>query len=305
MNPTVDLIYIAGYGRSGSTFLDIVLGASPDVYGAGAMSNLFKWGAEGHACSCGQGVTDCDFWGGILHDMRIRQEDCARLEKLCRAVEKRRWLQGKMTPAMRDEYRVLQQQLLAKVAEKTQQAGARYILDSSKSSKASFYRPALLMEAGCNVKLIHLSRDGRGVLWSVLKKLGSPEWTKREAPRLVRAIRAIMGWNVANQQAFTLKKQLPAANYLHLTYEALVTDPDTAIAKLGGFLGIETGELQAVLHGEQGVSAVHNIGGNRLRFEKNIRLKPDFEWQTKLPWYYRPLFWVLSLPMMWRLGYLA
>ncbi len=215
------------------------------------------------------------------------------------------WWQGKVTPAMRDEYRLLQQQLLAKVAAKAQQAGARYILDSSKSSKASFYRPALLMAAGCNVKLIHLSRDGRGVLWSVLKKLGSPEWTKREAPRLVRAIRAIMGWNVANQQAFSLKKQLPVENYLHLTYEELVTDPDKTIAKLGSFLGIETRELQAVLHGEQSVSAAHNIGGNRLRFEKNIRLKPDFEWQTKLPWYYRPLFWVLSLPMMWRLGYLA
>lgn len=302
MTPAVNIVYIAGYGRSGSTFLDIVLGASPSVYGVGALSNLFKWGAEGHSCSCGQGVMACDFWGEILRELGIQQQDCARLEKLSRAVERRRWFKRDVTPAMREEYQQLQQRLWGLVVEK---AGTRYILDSSKSSKASFHRPALLMEAGFNVKLIHLSRDGRGVLWSVLKKLGSPEWQNREAPRPVRAVRAIMGWNVANQQAFTLKKQLPADNYVHLTYEELVTDPDKALAKLGDFLGIETRELQAVLHGERGVSAAHNIGGNRLRFEKDIRLKPDFEWQARLPWYYRPLFWVLSWPMMWRLGYLV
>jgi hypothetical protein len=137
----------------------------------------------------------------------------------------------------------------------------------------------------------------------VLKKLGSPERQDRAAPNLVRAIRAIIGWNIANRQAFSLKQQLPKNNYLHLTYEELVTETETALAKLGEFLAIDADELHQILQGGQGMSAEHNIGGNRLRFEKNIQLRPDFEWKTHLPWYYSPLFWLLSWPMMRRLGY--
>ena len=39
MSPTV--LYIAGYGRSGSTVLDMLLGTHPRIIGGGELTHLF------------------------------------------------------------------------------------------------------------------------------------------------------------------------------------------------------------------------------------------------------------------------
>jgi len=61
------IIYIAGLGHSGSTVLDMALGAHPEIVGLGEIYavlnhkdhlNLF----EKSTCSCGKKGNDCDFW---------------------------------------------------------------------------------------------------------------------------------------------------------------------------------------------------------------------------------------------------
>ena len=61
---TCSIIYIGGYGRSGSTILDIVL-QNAGAGSLGALSNLPTWLKFDHLCSCGEKFSCCSFWKDI------------------------------------------------------------------------------------------------------------------------------------------------------------------------------------------------------------------------------------------------
>ena len=65
--PDVRVGYIAGYGRSGSTLFDIVLGEHPQIFGAGELANLSRrvW-TDNEYCSCGAVVRECPFWTEVV-----------------------------------------------------------------------------------------------------------------------------------------------------------------------------------------------------------------------------------------------
>src|SRR3982751_3117232 len=57
------IVYIAGYSRSGSTILDIVLGSQQNVFGTGELAYLFDdWLLTERKCTCGEAYNCCDFW---------------------------------------------------------------------------------------------------------------------------------------------------------------------------------------------------------------------------------------------------
>src|SRR3546814_9958562 len=58
---------VAGYGRSGTTLLDIALGEHPAIMGAGEVTTLARhvWD-RGEYCACGARVRDCPQWNAIV-----------------------------------------------------------------------------------------------------------------------------------------------------------------------------------------------------------------------------------------------
>ena len=61
------VLYIAGWGRSGSTILDNVLGQVDGFFSAGELMFLWRRGLiEGRLCGCGRPLRDCDVWMHIL-----------------------------------------------------------------------------------------------------------------------------------------------------------------------------------------------------------------------------------------------
>src|SRR3546814_9153714 len=58
---------VAGYGRSGTTLLDIALGEHPAIMGAGEVTTLARhvWD-RGEYCACGARVRDCPQWTAIV-----------------------------------------------------------------------------------------------------------------------------------------------------------------------------------------------------------------------------------------------
>ena len=57
------VILIAGYGRSGSTFLGGLLGAVDGCFHVGELHQLWNRCFERNwACECGQTFRDCAFW---------------------------------------------------------------------------------------------------------------------------------------------------------------------------------------------------------------------------------------------------
>jgi hypothetical protein len=65
MKPRV--IYIAGSGFSGSTFLDMLLGSLPRIHGLGEMMYLPHYVLNGVPCMCGHHLAACRTWG-VLSD---------------------------------------------------------------------------------------------------------------------------------------------------------------------------------------------------------------------------------------------
>ena len=59
----------------------------------------------------------------------------------------------------------------------------------------------------CNfdLKPIFLVRDPRGVVWSAMKKHGSPERQKKDI-RVVRFLRALIAWNLTNLMTIFIEK---------------------------------------------------------------------------------------------------
>ena len=56
------LVYVGGHGRSGSTLLDVLLDASPQLLGVGELHHLPRLLADDQSCSCGTALGRCPFW---------------------------------------------------------------------------------------------------------------------------------------------------------------------------------------------------------------------------------------------------
>jgi len=55
-------VYIAGYGRSGSTWLELFLGSELQALCVGEIQNFFRRPMQHLSCSCGKSAADCAVW---------------------------------------------------------------------------------------------------------------------------------------------------------------------------------------------------------------------------------------------------
>ena len=66
-NRKVKVLYIAGYGRSGTTILDHVLAEIPGITTTGELRYAWDRGLKGNwFCACGQRFRDCEFWRDVF-----------------------------------------------------------------------------------------------------------------------------------------------------------------------------------------------------------------------------------------------
>ena len=60
------VIYIAGAGRSGSTFLSLLVSQHPQIGNLGQIRDVFLAGSRAARCSCGALLQDCSVWGEVV-----------------------------------------------------------------------------------------------------------------------------------------------------------------------------------------------------------------------------------------------
>src|SRR5215468_9937032 len=60
------LVYIGGYGHSGSTLLEYLLAASPMVIACGEVASVLRERGRKGKCTCGRKVKLCPVWGPFL-----------------------------------------------------------------------------------------------------------------------------------------------------------------------------------------------------------------------------------------------
>ncbi|MGE3173748.1 MAG: sulfotransferase [Planctomycetota bacterium] len=264
------VIYIAGYGRSGSTLLDLVLGNHTEVRGGGELMYLLdEFRHPERRCACQQPYATCEFWAPIVREFAAA-DDALRAQLL--HVDQRRGFVRKWFSLRRgggaehDAYRGFQRALFTAMT----RGGARFVVDSSKSARDAAFRPvALRRVAGLDVRVLHLVRSPFRVMRSVLKQSNWQAEGYRRAPRL-RVLHALPGWVLANVLAWLAGFAVGRRNYLRVGYQELVDRPDAVLRRIGAFLRIDTSRLEKMAREGAAFRSGHQAGGNRLRMKPEV-----------------------------------
>jgi hypothetical protein len=294
------VLYIAGWGRSGSTILDNVLGQVDGFFSAGELMYLWRRGLiEGRLCGCGQPVRDCDVWTRVLARAYPRGVDPQEMLRLEAHSARTRHLPlhlARVEPGngrYRDELGALYRALQA-------ETGSRVIIDSSKSPS---YGRVLAGIPGLDVRVVQLVRDPRAVAYSwVRKKL------QRDDPRRTRSMRShgpaasSAYWNVLNESTRLLWRD--DQRRLLVRYEDFVARPQATVDEIVRFAGEPTVELAWTGAAELALEPTHTVSGNPSRFDHGtVALRPDDEWQRAMRPRDRRIVDLITRPVRGRYGY--
>lgn len=207
MPPTV--VYITCPGHSGSTLLNLLVGAHSQAVSVGSLRRI----ADGSdaSCSCGaQGLGDCEFWSAV--EARIRARHGLALSDLA--------LARSAQPEFGEHNRLLYE-CVAEVS------GKSFIVDSSKSPQRLQW---LLRRGQIEIYPVHLVRAPQGVVYSQMRK-GRSLFTQ--------ALR--YGAEVSLARAVVRGRP-----HVELDYETLATRPEASLKRLMSALGLkfEPAQLQ-------------------------------------------------------------
>ena len=242
-------MFVASLSHSGSTLLDLMLGAHPDIISAGELKQLgryarFEKPQHKLRCSCGvDTIFRCEFWNQVnsFTQNRIGKTlDMLNVETYADA-------------ASFHHDNVALFDAIATVSAR------RFIVDSSKSTSRLL---RLLENPATDLFPIFLLRDPRGQICSSLRKDG----------RLIRLI-----WdNVrTNREIYALVRHGPHA-VVH--YEALVRHPQQTLAGLMNAVGLSFDLSQL----DWAAPVRHNVAGNGMRRGTSSNLKLDDKWRHLL-----------------------
>lgn len=303
-NP-VHVAYIAGYGRSGTTILNIALGQHSAVMGAGEITELTRhvW-QENEYCSCGSQIRDCKFWSPVVQQwsnglgpsfvsdygkLQHKFEGLFGLAKIILGIGNKKQL---------NEYALHTKRLFDTIISHSH---AQMIVDSSKLPGRAM---ALSAVPGIDLRVIHVVRDGRGVAWSLLrpyKRDVKSGLQKEIRPKSV--FRTALRWSIINIAAEVLSRNLAAQKFMRVRYEDFATNPAEILRQIGTFLNIDLSQAGAALQELQSISPGHQLAGNRLRMNASISLSKDESWRSQMPARQQVLFWRLSSWLLKRYGY--
>jgi hypothetical protein len=295
MNETT-VVYIAGYGRSGSTLLDLLLGRLDGWFSMGEFRQFWVAVRDGWRCGCGADVRDCPVWTDVLAradagpatDVIANLRAAARLRHLP-------WLVSPRLPGGASTARRSAAETLSAVYHQTAKvAGARVIVDSSNDP---VYGLELRNAPGVRLFVVHLVRDSRAVAWSWQRKRRRPEIGTEAYLPVHSAMHSSLEWDLRNALVHLLGKG--AAGYTRLTYESMTRDPVAAVERISRLV---TGTEGAIATQHSVLN--HTVAGNPMRFTSGpLQVQPDLEWQEALGRRDRRLVTTLTWPLLRAYGY--
>lgn len=271
------VIFIVGYGRSGSTLLDMMLGAHPDIFGAGEMLTICRhvW-PKNEYCACHQSVRKCPIWSDAIAEWQQSGVNIGAHQALQQRIEPilslRRALAG-------DALRTYCEQTLALYRIVARRTGRRVLLDSSKSPG----RAIALAGSGVDLRLIHLVRDPRAVAHSMSKQMSIDTEAGVQKELHGRPfMRTALRWNFVNAGAERALRCVPEEHGLRLRYEDMVADPAGALRRIGAAVGTDLASLgEAIAEGGM-IAADHQIAGSRIRMMGAMHLNSDMGWVDRM-----------------------
>lgn len=301
------IIYIAGCGRSGSTLLERILNSHEKLFATGELSFFLDLIEFDHESGTHKSrVSDSEFWSEITREVLDESSDLDQLKENQLAFESVLGLKNCLLGSPSDRalvYKEFTRKLFDTIEQHLPQDN-EYIIDSSKTARLAFMRPiALSKVAQCEVKVIHLVRDGRGCIGSYLKGSNRKMEQGLDPQIPFAALRCSLTWFFAQTAAHIFQLFSSSDSYLRVRYEDFVKNPEQTLNTIGTFLNLNFADQIDMLENEQNIPFADQIAGNRVRNQPKIILKKDVSWKQQLKWYHQLLFWVLDWPYALWYGY--
>ena len=307
---TVDVLYIAGIGRSGSTLVERLLGEVPGVCSLGEVAHLWRRGVlRNELCGCGTPFHDCPFWTAVGRAAfgGWSGVDAERMGALAREVDDVARVPRLLRPghgAFADSLREYVAAYAAVYRGAREVTGCRVVVDSSKFTSLAY---CLRTSPDLRVRVVHAVRDSRGVAYSWTKTVRRPETGEdgddAYMPTFSPARVAVLwsGHNLLVQAPRLLGTPVRLARY-----EQFVADPRGFLARLLDFAGVPVTDATLAPAGrawvQLGVS--HQVAGNPMRYQVGrIPVRGDDTWRQALPARQRRLVTALTAPVALLLGY--
>src|SRR5271165_314211 len=306
MNDKVKVLYIAGYGRSGSTILGNVLGQVQGFVHVGEILEVWSILTSGRVpCGCGVPVVTCKMWEDVLREAYggVDKSLIAEMLKFRNLEIRERVFLRAMTSR---GVQALQRRLagpLAKV-ETLYRAiqrvfNCQIIVDSSKHL---MYPYMLQLTEGIDPYVLHLTRDPRASAYSFLRKRvqdGNLIWTKDRTP-----LTASLMWNYKHSVFEVLSNRF-RHRPMRLRYEDFVANPRRSLQLILTFVGAASSSLPLQDEHSLNLEAQHTVSGNPSRFVTGqIEIRESREWETHMKMRDRILVTTTALPLMIKYGYL-
>ena len=252
------LLLIRGLGHSGTTILDLALGAHPQMVGLGEAARILARPAPSDAhrgpaqlrgdlrferrCTCGEVAADCPVWGPVLAWLP-EHDDCSlavKMKRLIAALERAHVLESSSTS---------------------------WVIDSYQGDLSLPFE----QESDLEIRVIHLTRDLRSWIHSRAR-------SGRERGRWLPGLKPMLRWCWMNARHERLLQRCPHP-VLRLGYEQLALDPEASLRRICTWLGLEMSE-QMLQPGS--FSTSHLLSGNRMRFDakRSAAIRYDASWMA-------------------------
>ena len=286
MDAPIPYVCMPGSPYTGSTLLGMLLGNHPECASIGAATGLTaRVDVSTYLCSCGARFTDCGFWGRIArrtvelgYPVTVFEKDFWNTHV---RVSRRRWLNGLLVSSLGNDMLTWSRDAVlhraGPVARRIAEARsaswslARAVLEQT--GKGTFVdtardhqRPRYLADMPrLDVKVIHLVRDPRGNVASIMKH------TK------VGVRKAARQWRHYNVEADRVRRRFPRDSWMLLYYEELCAEPQASLDRVARFIGVQPAPITQLLENSE-----RHVIGNSMRLKVLDEIREDLSWQPTL-----------------------
>jgi hypothetical protein len=311
----LNVLSIAGMGRSGSTLLASLLGLIPGFIPVGELSAVWQAAELDVLCSCGASFSQCPFWTAVGEAAfggwaRVDSQHLARVNRS--AILRHRRTPFHLSPQRREHERRLRESYTTAISNVyravKQVTGASVIVDSTQDGPY-----VLAMRSAPNVRLrvVHLVRDSRGVAFSWRKVVECPEFVgvrgyEGTVSGGVAPAKSGAEWLIRNLLIHFIEAS--GTPCLLMRYESLIAKPVTEIQRVLDFGGQSTAsaEVAGMTDSDYEAKMFHTVGGNRIRFLRGrVPFRLDNAWRTQLSSRDRLLVSMMTLPLLMKYGYVG
>lgn len=295
----IDVLYVGGVPRSGSTLTDLMLDQLPGHVAVGELFYLWhNCVRHDEMCACRSPFSGCSFWTSVGETAfgGWQQVDLAEVERLQSVVDRTSRIPALLMPTLQtrsfrrdlDAYRDVVRRLYAAILVVS---GASVVVDSSKRPSLAF---VVRGAPGIRLTMAHVVRDPRGVAYSFSKHVSVPRGASLQRPMPRSSARKVMRrWVTVNALIAALRRL--GVPYVRIRYEDLVADPVGQLRRVAAAEGvhISAADLPNIGPERLRIPDTHALAAGRVRLvDGTMALRLDDEWRQKMP---RRTRWLVSV----------